>query len=523
MLRCGKRRPGRRIYRTSTMMRLDRRPMATRAAGILQGTGRQGTDVPVALPLIVFALLLYWANPIGYVGGGGDDWQYLTAAECWIASGPCLPHDHWWARWPLIAPMAASIAALGESRAAVALVPLLWSVAALLLFARIVERLAGRAAALAAGVVLLLTPVFTIQFARPNVDHVELALLLAALLGWVETVRTGKRGWALLLGFGLGLAFLARETSAVFVAAAGIAFLRAPMAEKRLLIWAAPAFALPVAAEMLTYFASTGDPFYRLRLAFAHTRIPSAELALWVDTSRSPLFNPDFIAGWRPANGIEAHWAVKPLFNLATHAHIGMTLIGAVALSIVAPRDSAGTNRRTLLGLAAIAGGAALIFIYALGIDPKPRMFLPLAAVSAAAAGIAAVALWRSGSKLIPLVTAGFLLPPAFLSYLAVPANAPAERSAAEWLAAAPGSITTDETTRRYLALVPVARALPVDTALPLRLAIATEPCPAAVRQATTHDGEWGVLAAMRARSIGLSPDTGLWLCLHRQDTPTSR
>ena len=499
--------------------------MATRAAGISGGTGRSGAQLPPALPLVACALFLYWLNPVGYVGGGGDDWQYLSASICWAASGPCLPHDHWWARWPLVAPMAASIAALGDSRAALALVPLLWSCAVLLLFARIVERLAGRAAALAAGAVLLLTPAFAIQLARPNIDHVELAFLLVALLGWIEAVRTGRRSWALLLGFGLAVAVLARETSAVFVAAAGIAFLRTPMAEKRVLVWAAPAFALPVAAEMLAYLVATGDPFYRLRLAFGHTRIPSAELASWVDTSRSPLFNAEFIAGWRAANGIEAHWTVKPLLNLVTHANIGMTLIGAAALSIAAPRpDAERAQRRTLLALIAIAGGASLVFIYALGIDPKPRMFLPLAAAAAAAAGIAAVALWRSGSRIVPLAAGLFLLPPAFVSFLAVPANAQAERAAAEWLAAAPGAVTVNETTRRYLALVPGVRGLPVDDdARPLRLAVATEPCGAALRQAAAHDGEWALLAAMRARSIGLSPENGLWLCLRRQDALAGR
>jgi hypothetical protein len=502
--------------------------MATHAAGIRGWTGRSVAPSSPALPLLAFALLLYWVNPVGYVGGGGDDWQYLSAGECWAAQGPCLPHDHWWARWPLVAPMAASIAALGESRAALALVPLLYSLAVLLLFARIVERLAGGAAALAAGAVLLLTPAFTIQLARPNIDHVELAFLLVALLGWIEAVRTGRRAWALLLGLGLAFAVLARETSAVFAAAAGIAFLRAPTAQKRVLVWAAPAFALPIAAEMLVYLLATGDPFHRLRLAFGHTRIPSAELADWVDTGRSPLFNPDFIAGWRAANGIEAHWTVKPLLNLLTHANIGMTLIGALALSLVAPRGEADPSRRVLLGVAAIAGGAALVFIYALGIDPKPRMFLPLAAAAAAAAGIAGVALWRGGSRLIPLATAFFLLPPAFVSYLAVPASARAERAAAEWLAAAPGAITLDETARRYLALVPGARALPVDdSGRPLRLSVSTAPCSAAgapaLREAASHDGEWALLAAMRARSIGLTPEAGLWLCLRRQDAPAAR
>jgi len=502
--------------------------MATQAApdiGHFPAAGRRA--LPVAAPLLAFALLLYWINPVGYVGGGGDDWQYLIASECWAANGPCLPHDHWWARWPLVAPMAAAIAAFGESRAALALVPLLYSAAVLLLLARIVERLAGRTAALVAGCALLLTPIFAIQLARPNIDHPELAFLLAALLGWIEAVRSSRRRWALLLGAGLAFAMLARETSAVFVAGAGIAFLRSPAAHKKVLIWAVPGFVLPIAAEMLVYLAATGDPFYRLRLAFGHTRIPSTELASWVDTSRSAFFNPDFIAGWRAANGIEAHWIVKPLVNLLTHAEIGLTLLAAPLLLAAMPRKAldAGADRRMLLVLLGLAVGAGLVFTYALGLDPKPRMFLPLAAASSAVIGAATVALWRGDRRLVPAAIALFFIPSALLCFAGTPGISRAERQAAAWLQAAAPLVTTNETARRHLAMVPAARTLPVDDeSRPLRLAILWEGCtvdgePGAdvIRRASLQTGEWAPVAWLRAHSVGLHPEAGPWLCLMRR------
>jgi 4-amino-4-deoxy-L-arabinose transferase-like glycosyltransferase len=413
------------------------------------------------------------------------------------------------------------------------LVPLAYSGAVLLLFARIVERLAGPAAALVAGCVLLLTPIFSIQLARPNVDHVELCFLLIALLGWIEAARTGDRRYAFLLGGGLALAMLARETSAVFVAAAGIAFLLAPAAQKRVLIWAAPAFALPLAAEMAVYALAAGDPFHRLGLAFGHTRIPSTELAAWVDTSRSPLLNPDFIAGWRAANGIEAHWTVKPVVNLVTHGEIGLTLVAAPALLAVMPRQEldAVARRRTLLALLGLTATAALVFAYALGIDPKPRMFLPLAAASAAIVGAASVASWRKGRRLIPLALAGLFTPAAMLCFAGTPGISRAERHAAEWLAEIGPLVTVNETARRHLAMVPAARALPVDDpARPLRLAILWEGCtvkaePGArlLRRASLQAGEWAPVAWLRARSIGLHPEAGPWLCLMRRAAPPAR
>ncbi|MEA3041457.1 MAG: hypothetical protein QOC65_946 [Sphingomonadales bacterium] len=508
--------------------------MATQAAPDIVHIPALGPPrLPVAAPLLAFALLLYWINPVGYVGGGGDDWQYLIASECWAAHGPCLPHDHWWARWPLVAPMAASISLFGESRAALALVPLLYSAAILLLLARIVERIAGRRAALVAGCALLLTPIFAIQLARPNIDHPELAFLLVALLGWIEAVRSGERRWALLLGAGLASAMLARETSAVFVAGAGIAFLCAPTAHKKVLVWAAPAFVLPLAAEMLAYLAATGDPFYRLRLAFGHTRIPSTELASWVDTRRSAFFNPDFIAGWRAANGIEAHWTVKPIVNLITHAEIGLTLLAAPLLLTATSRgalDESG-GRRLLLALLVITAGAGLVFTYALGLDPKPRMFLPLAAASSALVGVATVALWREGRRLLPAAIALFFIPSALLCFAGTPGISRAERQAALWLRETGPLVTTDETARRHLAMIPAARALPVgDASRPLRLAILWEGCtvdgePGAqvVRRASLQSGEWAPIAWLRARSIGLHPEAGPWLCLMRRAAPAPR
>ena len=53
-------------------------------------------------------------NPIGFIGGGWDDWQYLDAARCWRAHGPCLPHNHWQGRWPVIAPIALSTGLLAK-------------------------------------------------------------------------------------------------------------------------------------------------------------------------------------------------------------------------------------------------------------------------------------------------------------------------------------------------------------------------------------------------------------------------
>jgi 4-amino-4-deoxy-L-arabinose transferase-like glycosyltransferase len=334
------------------------------------------------------------------------------------------------------------------------------------LFAFIAERLFGRAAAIVGGAALLLTPVFSLALLQPNVDVVELAFLLAAVAAALQAAESRRRGWAFASGIGLALAALTRETSFVFVAVAAAWFLFMRQADKRLFAWAAPGFALPVLAEMLVYWAATGDALRRLHLSFGHTRLPSTELSAAVDTSRSPFFNPDFIAGWRPANGIDVHWTVDPLLNLFTHPQTGLTLLAGILLLCVYGGKGilpAPQARWAKLFMAS-AGAAAFLLIYALAIDPKPRMFVPLAAASALAIGAVAPHLWAAKSRLLLVVASIVVGGQSLLVLAAAPAVRGAESVAANWIAgAAPRTMTLSPNTSSHLALVPSARSLPVD------------------------------------------------------------
>lgn len=480
-------------------------------------------DKPVVLPLLALAAFIVWLNPVGYVGGGGDDWHYLISAECWAATGPCLPQDHWSARWPLIAPMAGAVALFGESRAALALVPLVYALFSLLLLSTVAHRLFGRASALIAGAALLLTPAFATLMVKPNVDLVELAFLLGALAAWLQAAQTGRRRWAILTGMAFALAFQARETSAVFLALGGLAFLLSPPAQRRVMVWALPGFAVPIAAEMLIYWAATGNPFGRYALAFNHVRIPSTELAAWVDTTRSPLLNPDFIAGWRPASGIALHWTVKPVVNLLAHPDIGPNLLAALILLVAAGRNPAEAATRHRAGL--LLGGAAfaaLLLAYVLAVDPKPRMFLPLATAGAAAIGALAPLAWRSRGRVLLVVLAGAAAARALIVIAATPAMAAAETEAARWIEGFGPSLTIDETARRHLALLPSARALPVsDRSQPLRIAIAWSGCQAAAgageriaRQMSFRHGESALVRHLFSAGAGIGSSDAYFLCL---------
>lgn len=64
---------------------------------------------PIAIapwqPAVIVLLLLIALNPIGYIGGGGDDWHYVEAARCVARDDACGYETHWATRWPLVLPL----------------------------------------------------------------------------------------------------------------------------------------------------------------------------------------------------------------------------------------------------------------------------------------------------------------------------------------------------------------------------------------------------------------------------------
>ena len=143
----------------------------------------------IAIPLAL--------NPVGFVGGGGDDNHYLEAARCWAAAGgPCVPQSHWWTRWPVIAPMAAAIRWFGESRTTVGLGPLLWWAAAVLMIAQLGRLWFGRTVGLVAAMLLATLPVAGGEALQPTADMPELAAQLAALVAATLAFQRQSRWWA---------------------------------------------------------------------------------------------------------------------------------------------------------------------------------------------------------------------------------------------------------------------------------------------------------------------------------------
>jgi 4-amino-4-deoxy-L-arabinose transferase-like glycosyltransferase len=444
-------------------------------SGLSKWDWRRPPAVLVALAAMLAALAI---NHAGYRGGGADDWHYLEAARCGAAQhGFCVPSSHWWARFPLVAPMAVALGLGGESRLIVGIVPLFYAALALALFTLLVERRFGRAEAIVAGVLMATLPTVSLVLLQPNVDTAELAFTLAGLLMFESAFRNGRGRDALAGGALLGLAILTRPSALALLPIAALVAAATPSL-RRFALPAALGVAAPLAAEAIVYWLWLGEPLHSWALSLGHTRIPSAELPPDFHSARGPLFNPDYVAAWRPAMGIRVHWTIDPMLNLLANPAMGPLLIAAlllVALRRPSPRDAPGRALLWLLGAAVLYFGA---ITYAFAIDPKPRMFLPVAAAAAAIFAVLAVRMWRDGSRAligaIGAVTIGTGL--VYAAY--VPDLSGLETPAGSWVREFGPALAVDDASGRFLTLVPDVRALPIDPPSASRyMIVALGPC----------------------------------------------
>lgn len=453
--------------------------------------------------LLLWTLLLL-LNPVGYIGGGSDDGRYLEAARCAVDhAGWCVPDTHWAARWPVFLPLAAAIALLGETRLAVGLASAPWAIAAILMLMALVYRWKGTLAALLAGGVLVMTPVFTLRSLTPSADLPELTFLLG---GWLA----GYQRRPLLSGLLFGLAICTRETAAVALVTLPMAWLLWRPALRPLCVGMI-GLGLPLLAEGIFHAVTAGDALLRIRLALGHTGIPSSELATGVD-HRIPLFNMALVRHWRPATDIHVHWLLDPLLNLLASPLCGIVLVAALGLIAIRGRATCALVKLLALGSATIA----LLLIFVLAVDPKPRMFLSTIAAAAAIIGIDCAERLRAGWRLLPVVLLALITVKGMLIIVDQPKILLAERVAARWITTSRPGLMTDANTKSHFALVPEARAVAIGSGVP-RMVLeigACNPTAAESRDVRGRDAAW--IAGIRKTGFLLTRRERLSLCLYR-------
>lgn len=475
----------------------------------------------IAVIAVTLALILV-VNPVGFVGGGMDDWQYLNAARCWAEYGPCLPHDHWQGRWPIVAPLGATIALFGESRLTVGLPSLAYSAGCLGLLAMLGNRVAGRPVGYLSALLLLVTPVFAIGMLDPSVEAAELFFLLGG--AWCVVAFTADRSpwWAFAAGLSLSMAFQVRETSIAAAPLALLALWLFARHDARAWLFAAVGAAVPLIAEAIIFWLATGDPLWRRELSMAHTQIASTELDGPIDHNRSPLLNPNYIAHWKREPGIHVHWLIDGLLNLLCNAKAGFTLSLSALLFAIYGRTLDRRRQSIVAWCLGIALYWACFLIYILAIDPKPRMMLVPISLSAIALPILAIDRAEKGSRLLAWVTISASVFLSLLVTLTAPSMRAGEAAFAQWQRQFPGQIEADETMRRHFALVPGGGSLPdIGSGRPLLILRLEMRCSVWAREAAR-----GSLTAVdRARLSTYDPEASRNpgnVCLFRYEQPMS-
>ena len=411
-----------------------------------------------------FALFCIFINPVGYVGAGADDEHYLAAARCWIEQGlPCRPPNHWWTRWPAFAPVALSTALLGESRFTVSIGPFVYWTASMAAIGMLGTLWFNARAGALAVAILAATPAVAVIAIDPTADTAELCFQLSALVAATFAFRRHSPIWAIVAGIAAGLALESRDTSAVFIAVSALAWLFLDSHRRRVLLWAIAGLAAVTIADMAIYGFATGDPLLRYRLALGHVGVPTDALPEGFDTSQSPLLNPSYIRAWKREVGITMFWPLDPWINLLATPRIRSVLWFLLAAVLLYRQRLSPTENRVAFRLLLAAALWAVLLVYGLAIDPKSRMFLPLAAAAALVGGALVAAAWRSGSQL-PAAT--LLLMHLTLGIYAIDhhaASAVPEARARHWLAAFQDRIEITRGARSYLTLIPGVRTLPAD------------------------------------------------------------
>lgn len=338
-------------------------------------------------------------------GYAGDDYRYLVAAQCIADHFWCVSTDHWARRAPIVLPVAGSIRLFGLSQISVWLAPAIYAITSLALLTVLVVRRFGTWPAIIGSTALILTPAFSELTPALGIDVAEFSFLVLATFALERIWATGRAGWSAIFGIAAAMAVMCRPTALAALPIFAVAFLVLRL-ELRAFIIAAIAFSAILAAEACIYLYLTGDPFLTWKLSLRHTSIQSNHL-VGADIRQSPILNVEFIRGWKPAAGIEAHWTVKGLINLAAHPGVFLTFYWTVVLGVVAAfkRRMPAGHARLILWLVAASAVYFALLTYVLAIDPEPRMFVSIIAIMCVILGVC-VAAMSNGIFLVLVVAA---------------------------------------------------------------------------------------------------------------------
>jgi hypothetical protein len=280
---------------------------------------------------LVSALAALWVFAPGF--GGGDDFQYLRAAQRWVTEGVYPATDHWQARLPYVLSLAAILLLPLPPDPALYAVSMLGYCAMVVSVTVMAYRAFGRSAAAWTGLIAAVTPFFLRRATLLYPEMMEAGLAVGSLaLAWVTVTGGGRRVSRLIVAGALaGIAFAIRQTAlavpAGFCGWLLIRHRRDPAFVLSIVVpYAAGALAV-LFGEALFYLLLTGDPLWRIKVDLGHVLVPSTHLEGLVYRDGLPLFNADLASRWRIPGSLHLHWTVDGLGRLLIDPKITLFLM----------------------------------------------------------------------------------------------------------------------------------------------------------------------------------------------------
>lgn len=243
---------------------------SNRKSALLEGAEKLAGDSRFAALILILAFALslaLWAHGLG----PHDETRYIGAALGWLEDGIRLGPKHWDLRHLYILPMAGSFLLFGKNELAATLPSIIFAAGLVAITYYFGRRVIGKLEALIAAT-LAATSAFFIAIPI-EVEIYGAEVLLAAAAIWLYALADHERRrtqYVFFAGLLCGLAWTLRESS-----------IYTPMAIGLLVLWrgngrltSAAAlslgFGVVIIAELVFYYAATGNPFHRYLIDLSH-------------------------------------------------------------------------------------------------------------------------------------------------------------------------------------------------------------------------------------------------------------
>lgn len=228
---------------------------------------QQGETLLMLITAVFVALMIAFGW-VGYVGG--DDAIYSQTAIKFLQEGPYVGESHFEVRFTVILSILISYALFGIGVLQLALVSALYAVGTLFLIFLILKPYSIRIACLAVALLSAL-PLLSIQASITYCDMVEVFFVTLSIFLFIKSVNSPNQiKWLIFAGVAAALAYLSRTTSIALLAGYGVLFLMGQGPKRAHYWWMAGGFFLVILIDALFLFSETGDPVYRLTLAWAN-------------------------------------------------------------------------------------------------------------------------------------------------------------------------------------------------------------------------------------------------------------